>query len=586
MTPVLVLVSAACATVAVTPASLSLDEKVGQLFVTAERGVFMNKASAAYRDLLHRVADQRVGGVLWYLLSDVAEVSRLNRLLQRQARIPLLISADLEAGLGMRFEATTYWPWPMAVAATGDPELAQREGRAIAEEARALGINQIEAPVADVNLDPDNPIINVRSFGEDPHEVARFAAAFVRGVQSAGVIATVKHFPGHGDTRTDSHRSLPVLSASRERLDSMELVPFRAAIASGVRAVMTAHLAVPALDATPAPPRPEGQAQNPYTRNAADATRDATVPASLSPAVTEALLRRDLGFDGLVVTDAADMGALVDHYDAGEAAVRAILAGADQILKSPDLNAAIAAVRQAVASGRISPERLDRSVARILAAKDWVRRPAPDPEEIFRVVDSPEHRALAREIAQRAVTLVREEPGALPVRSGGRLISVTVADGSDKIGSDFARELRRGLRDEPAAYTLDGRSTDADLAVILDAAKDAETVLVGLFVRFQSGRGTIALPGPGQRLVEKLLDSGARVIAVSFGSPYLLRGLPGLRTYLVAYGSQPDAQVAAARAILGAAAITGRLPVTIPGAATRGTGIQKAAPREASGRQE
>jgi beta-N-acetylhexosaminidase len=577
MAPVLALLFAACATVAVTPASLSLDEKIGQLFVIAERGVFMNVKSAGYRDLLHRVSDQRVGGVLWYLLSDVSEVSRLNRRLQASARTPLLISADLEAGMGMRFEGTTYWPWPMAVAATGDPDLAQREGRAIGEEARALGLNQINAPVADVNLDPDNPIINVRSFGEDPQEVARFVAAFVRGVQSTGVIATVKHFPGHGDTHTDSHRSMPVLSASRERLERMELVPFRAAIASGVRAVMTAHLAVPALDATPAPPRPERQSQNPYTRNAADVTRDATVPASLSPAVTETLLRRELGFDGLVVTDAADMGALVDHYDAGEAAVRAILAGADQVLKSPDLTASIAAVRHAVETGRISRERLDRSVARILAAKSWAHRPAADPEDVFRVVDSLEHRALAEQIAQRAVTLVREEPGALPLRAGGRLVAVTVADGPDKIGSDFARELRRGLRDEPAAYALDGRSTEADLVPILDAAKDADTVLVGLFVRFQSGRGTIALPAAGKRLVERLLASGTRVIAVSFGTPYLLRDLPGLRTYLVAYGSQTDAQVVAARAILGEAAITGRLPVTIPGAAARGAGIQKAA---------
>lgn len=577
MAPVLALFAAACATVAVTPASLSLDEKVGQLFVTAERGVFMNVASPLYRDLLHRVGGQRVGGILWYMLSDVSEVSRLNRLLQAQSRVPLLISADLEAGLGMRFEGTTYWPWPMAVAATGDPDLAEREGRAIAEEALALGINQIEAPVADVNLDPDNPIINVRSFGEDPQEVARFVAAFVRGVQSAGVIATVKHFPGHGDTHTDSHRSLPVLAASRERLERMELVPFRAAIAAGVRAVMTAHIAVPALDATPAPPRPEGRAENPYARKEADVTRDGTVPASLSPAATEGLLRRDLGFDGLVVTDAADMGALVDHYDAGETAVRAILAGADQVLKSPDLAASIAAVKHAVETGRISNERLDRSVSRILAAKRWAHRPSPDLEDVFRVVDGPEHRALAERIARRAVTLVREEPGVLPVRADRRVVSVTVADGFDKIGTDFARELARGLRGEPDGFTLDGRSTEADLAAVCDAAKEADTVLVGLFVRFQSGRGTITLPAVGQKAVERLLQSGARVIAVSFGTPYLLRDVAGLQTYLVAYGSQSDAQVAAARAILGEAPITGRLPVTIPGIAARGTGIQKPA---------
>ncbi|MGH9367007.1 MAG: glycoside hydrolase family 3 protein [Thermoanaerobaculia bacterium] len=559
-----------------TPASLSLDEKIGQLFIATGNGVFMNERSPEYRELVRRVRDLHLGGIHWYL-SDVYETAWLNRRLQALAKVPLLISADLEAGVGMRFEGTTYWPWPMAVSATGDPGLAERQGRATGEEARALGLNQIDAPVADVNLDPDNPIINVRSYGEDPEEAARFVAAFVRGVQSAGVIATVKHFPGHGDTRGDSHRSLPVLSASRERLERIELVPFRAAIAAGARAVMTAHLAVPALDATPAPARPEGASESPYARDPSEVTRDATAPASLSFAVTEGLLRRELGFDGLVVTDAADMGALLDHYDPGETAVRAILAGADQIPKSPDLDAAIAAVRHAVESGRISRERLDRSVARILAAKRWAGSPAADPERIFRVVDSPEHRALAEEIALRSLTLVREEPGALPLGEGTKLVSLTVTDGPEGIGSDLARELRIRLGEEPPAFVLGGRSSEAEIAPILEAASAADTVLVALFLRVQSGRGSIALPPAGRLAVERLLASGTRVVAVSFGTPYLLRDLPGLKTYLAVWGSQTDVQVAVARALFGEAAITGRLPVTIPGTAPRGAGIQKPA---------
>lgn len=572
----LLLLLAGCATVERRPSSLSLDEEVGQLFVYAAHGTFLNARSPEYRELLRQVRDNHVGGVLWSV-SDVYETAWLNRRLQEAAKVPLLMSADLEAGVGMRFQNTTSWPWPMAVAAAGDPALAEREGVVIGEEARALGLNQIEAPVADVNVDPGNPIINVRSYGEDPEDVARYVAAFVRGVQSAGVIATVKHFPGHGGARADPHRSLPSLEATEELLERRELVPFRAAIAAGARAVMTAHLSLPALDPTPAPPRLEGLRENPYTQDAGEAPRDATVPASLSAAVTEGLLRGTLGFGGLVLTDAADMGAVVDHFDAGEAAVRAILAGADQVVKSPDTDAAIAAVKRAVSSGRISRERLDRAVARILAAKRWAGAAPARPERIFRVVDSPEHRALAEEIARRSLTLVREEPGVLPLRPDTRLICLTVTDAPERVGSDFARELERRRRGSPQGYALDARSTEADVGPILEAARKADVALVGLYLRPQSGRGAIALAPAAKLAVERLLAANRRVVAVAFGTPYVLGDLPGLKTYLVAYGGQSDAQVAAARALFGEAEISGRLPVTIPGAAPRGAGILKAA---------
>jgi beta-N-acetylhexosaminidase len=575
--PLLLVLSCACATGTPEPSSLSLEEKIGQLFVLAERAVFRNERSPEDEELLRRVRDQHVGGVLWYLSSDVAEASRLSRRLQAAARTPLLISADLEAGTGMRFESTTTWPWPMAVAATGDPELAERQGRAVGEEARALGINQINAPVADVNLDPENPVINVRSYGEDPQQVARFVAAFVRGVQSAHVIATLKHFPGHGDSRTDSHRSLPVLAASRERLEQVELVPFRAGIAAGARAVMTAHVAVPSLDATPAPVRPEGPSENPFARSPEEVTRGGTTPASLSPAVTDGLLRGELGFEGLVVTDATDMGALVDHYGPGESAVRAILAGADQILKSPDPDAAMAAVRRAVETGEISRERLDRSVARILSAKRWAGAPHPDPEEAFRIVDSPAHRALAEEIARRSVTLLREAPGVLPLSPRARIAQITVTDGAERIGNDLARELKRRLSSEPSGFALDARSTEAELEPALEAAASSDAVLLCLFIRTQGGKGTIALPPALRPALGRLLDLGARIIVIAFGSPYVLGDLPRAQTAVAAYGGETDAQVAVARALFGEAAITGRLPVTIPGFAARDTGIRKPA---------
>ena len=570
-------VLAGCATLAVSPSSMSLDEKVGQLFVYVTPGTFVNESSSSYTELIRQVRENHIGGIHWATWTNVFEGAFLTRRLQQAARVPLLVSADLEAGVGMRFADTTYWPWPMAVAATGDAELARRQGEILGEEARAIGLNQVYAPVADVNVNPDNPVINVRSYGEDPQEVARFVAAFVRGVESRGVLATAKHFPGHGDTRTDSHRSLPVLAVSRERLERVELVPFRAAISAGAGAVMTAHLSIPALDDEPAPVRPAGVADNPYTRDPAEATRDGTLPASLSAKITDGLLRSELGFRGIVVTDALDMGGIVDHFDPGEAAVRAVLAGADEILKSTNTDAAIAGVKRAVETGRIPRDRLDLSVRRILAAKARVGAPTPEWERIFRVVDSPEHRAVAEEIARRSVTLVRERAGALPLDRQAKVFELVFADADRSVGADLNRALKARLETPAEMVILDGRSDEREISAALENAARADVVGLALFVRFQSGRGSIALAPRLKAAAEKLLASGARVVAVSFGSPYVLREVPALDTYLCAWGAQTDMQTAIARALLGEAAITGRLPITIPDLAARGSGIQKPA---------
>jgi beta-glucosidase-like glycosyl hydrolase len=479
----------------------------------------------------------------------------------------------------MRFLDTTNWPWPMAVAATGDPALAERQGRIVAGEARAIGVSQVFAPVADVNVDPANPVINVRSYGEDPEAVARFVSAFVRGVQSGGVLATAKHFPGHGDTRIDSHRALPVLTADRARLERVELIPFRAAIAAGVGAVMTAHLSLPSIDSTPAPVRALVPGENPYTDDLSEVARDATLPASLSAAVGEGLLRGDLGFRGLVVTDALDMGGIVDHFDPGEAAVRAILAGADQVLKSADTDAAIAGVRRAVARGQISEERLDRSVTRILEAKRRFPAAVPDLESPFRVVDAPESRALAEEIARRAVTLVREAPETLPFARSTRLMHVVVSDVpvANPPGTELARAFASRLATPPEVFLLDPRSRSEEIEPVRLAAANADAVFLSLFVRVRTGTGKLVLPDTARGAVDALARTGAKVVGVSFGNPYLLADLPQLATYLVAYGDQPVMQTAIARALFGEAEISGHLPVTIPGIAERGSGIMKAA---------
>jgi len=553
---------------------LTLDEKIGQLFVVGERAVFLAEDSDRYRALLHHVRDNKVGGIVWFV-SDVYETAQLTRRLQNEARVPLLVSADLESGIGMRFSDTTWWPWAMAVAATGEPRYAEEMGRRAAIEGLAIGINHIYGPVADVNIDPDNPVINARSFGEDPHDVARHVAAFVRGVQSQRVLATAKHFPGHGDTHTDTHRSLPLLDVDRARLERVELVPFRAAIDAGVASVMLGHLAVPAIDPTPIPTRAQHEAADdtPYTT---DAAAGGTMPASLSRPVIEGILRRDLGFDGLVAGDAFDMGALVAHFDAGEAAVRAIEAGNDLILHSPDIDAAVAAVKEAVRSGRISEERIDASVRRILRAKARVQIHGGDDDAIFRTVDNAGHRRIAAEIASRAITLLREGDGVLPLRPESRVVLVNVTDFPETTGffDAAAAEIRKRANHPPAVFSIDSRTRLDELQPMLDAAKNADVLLLALSIRAVSGGGRLRTPEAARELVARL-PSNVDVAGISFGSPYVLRDLPSLPTYLCAYGAQPVMQRAAVAALYGETAIGGALPVTIPGLHARGEGIRR-----------
>ncbi|HEV8432668.1 MAG TPA: glycoside hydrolase family 3 N-terminal domain-containing protein, partial [Thermoanaerobaculia bacterium] len=472
---------------------LSTDEKIGQLFVPDAYGVYMSSSSYAYQRLERFVKERHVGGFVWFL-SNVYENALLTKRLQAESRVPLFIASDLEAGMGMRFADTWYWPPAMAIAASGDPSLAEREGKQVALEAKSVGINWILAPVGDVNVAPDNPVINTRSFGEDPNEVSRYVQAFIRGVHSEGLLATAKHFPGHGDTKTDSHRSLPILDVTRERLDRVELVPFRAAIDANVDSVMMGHLAVPALDATPAPFVSAGQRDNRYAAGETEAPKNATLPATISKPMID-LLRNDLHFHGLVVTDAFDMGGLTEHFDAGEAAVRAIEAGEDMILMPANADAAMDGVKKAVASGRIPISRIDASVQRILDTKARVPFAVADPDVIFDTVDSEESRKIATEIATKAMTLVREEKNALPLAKSARVIVVGVSDFPETTNpvAELDRELRTRLQKPPQTFTLDPRSNDNDVAPIVDAAKDADVVILALAIRARSGAGQIAV---------------------------------------------------------------------------------------------
>jgi beta-N-acetylhexosaminidase len=572
---------------------MTLDEKTGQLISVGINARFLNEESDEFKELRRQVEQNHIGGIILFRGPVYESVHLVNRM-QQLAREPLLISADLEAGSGMRFEDATDFPWNMAVGATGNPDYARREGELTAREARALGVQQILAPDADVNNNAANPVINVRSFGEDPAEVARFVAAFVEGAQSNGVIATAKHFPGHGDTATDSHRGLPVINVARSRLESVELVPFRAAIKAGVGAVMSAHIGLPQIDPTQISPLPTDSIMRPAYADQQVFTENAVLPGTLSPVITGGLLRRELGFDGLVVTDALDMSGLTIYFKQDEAGVRAVLAGADMLLKPGDPDAVARGLREAVKSGRLTEARIEESARKILAAKydlGLVRQRVTPLELIDHVVSSPEGLKLADEVAEHAVTLVRDdmkwlqrEPGSL-FRSPVNVFNLAVTNGEDRlfIADPFVREMaRNGLRME--TVVLDSRSSDEEVRKATERARRADVVVVSMYGRVRSGAAnSVGIPAQGARVLSTLLESKKPVVGISFGNPYLLENFPKLQTYLVAYGDMPSLQRAAARALLGQIDVTGRLPISLPGLYPRSTGIQlKASPTPAA----
>jgi beta-N-acetylhexosaminidase len=560
---------------------MSLEEKIGQLISIGVNATFLNQDSDAYRALKHQIEDNKVGGVILFRGPVYESVILVNRM-QQMAHYPLLISADLEAGTGMRFDDTINFPWNMAVAATGNPEYARRQGEITAREARALGVQQIFAPVVDVNNNAANPVINVRSYGEDPADVARFAAAFTEGAQDAGVIATAKHFPGHGDTAVDSHRGLPEINVDRERLNSVELVPFRASVNAGIGAVMVGHIALPKIDATPVTPLPRSVKGKPIDTDEAGEIIDekAAMPATMSPVIGN-ILRNDLKFPGLIVTDALSMSGLTIYFTQEEAAVRALEAGADMLLKPADVDAAFRGVLNAVKSGRITEQRVEESARKILAAKydlGLVDQRLTPIDTIDRVVGSPDVVKLATEIAEHAITLVRDEDKLVPLKNLGpnsRVFNLAVTNGDDRnwIANAFVSRLSRsGLKVE--TVVLDERSTEQDVQKAIERAKSADLVLASLYGRVRSGQASsVGIPDAGAHALAALMKARTPIVGISFGNPYLLQTIP-LRTYLVAYGDMPSLQQAVARALVGEIGVVGKLPISLPGLYPRATGIQ------------
>lgn len=556
---------------------MSVEEKVGQLVHVGINARFANQESPFFKDIQRQVVENKVGGII-YFGAPLYETTILANRMQQFAKIPLLMSLDAETGIGMRFEDATNFPWAMAVTATGEPEFARRMGVITGREAKAIGIRHVYAPVLDINNNAGNPVINVRSFGEDPQDVANFGVAFAQGIQSQQVIATAKHFPGHGDTNIDSHRGLPIIDLPRSRLDSLELVPFKKAVDAGIGSVMIAHIALPQIDDEEIKPLRN------FTVTEAEAgaelvNQKATIPATLSHKVQTGILRNEMGFKGLIVSDAMGMSGLTIYFTQEEAGVRAFLAGTDILEKPADPDAMIRGLITAVKSGRIPMQRVDDAVGRQLAWKHalglFKERITPI-DQIDRVVSGTETMQLTDEIAAKAITLVRNDEGLIPAKPNGRIAVLGISNGVD--GPLTMSSLGNGLRAGGLRFNqsyLQENSTVEQALLARQSVMSADTVIVGLFGRVRSGaKNSVGIPENGAAILRDALAAGKKVIGISFGNPYILMGFPEMKTYIVAYGDMPSLQRAAARSILGTQDITGRLPISLPGLHPRGTGIQ------------
>jgi beta-N-acetylhexosaminidase len=557
---------AAAQWVETTLGKMTLDDKVGQLIFATYHGSFTATDAPAYAEMMRDVEKLHVGGFinitqgspLGIVKSQAYPTAVLTNQLQAKSKLPLLIGADFERGTAMRLDEGTSFPTAMALAAAGNPKDAYTMGKITALESRAVGIQWIYAPDSDVNNNPNNPIINTRSFGEEPQKVAEYVTQFVRGVQENGGLATAKHFPGHGDTAADSHIDLPVIRADRDRLENLELVPFRAAIAAGAESIMTGHLSIPALEP------------------------DSNTPATLSSNILTGLLRKELGYQGLVVTDAMDMGGITVRYAPGEAAVRAFVAGADALLMPPVPDAAFEALRDAVKSGRISHERLDASVRRILQAKARLglyKERSVDVNALNKHFAKVGWQREAQEISDRGVTLLRDSAHRLPLdetKPMRALLVALYADPEPYPGEDLERELRSRV-DSLTTLRADTRFVKAD-NLKLPAPDTYDLAILAFFVRVSDRKGNVDIPVEQAALAEKVYKNGKPVVTIGFGSPYLVEHFPQAETWLAAFGISDVAQISVARALFGQIAVRGRLPVTVPGVEMKaGFGIESAA---------
>ena len=560
--------------------AMTLDEKVGQLLVTSTESTYLPTDSDEFEKLAKRVTELHIGGIHVFggserttsaLLNNtagsvilgqpIAAASILNRL-QALSKIPMLNTGDFEAGLGFRIQGATLFPRAMAFGAAGDETLAFEAAQITAAESRAIGVHLNFSPIADVNNNPRNPVINTRSFGEVPGAVGRLASSYIRGLHAGGMMATLKHFPGHGDTDVDSHLGLPIINSPRDRLDAVELPPFKAGIAAGADAVMTAHIEMPALD------------------------NGAFSPSSLSERIVTGLLREELKFDGLVYTDSMGMDAVAKALTPGDAAVRAIKAGNDIVLHSPDDAAAFAGIKAAVERGEIPMAHIDASVKRVLRAKArlglHIQKLVPL-DLVAARVGGRANALVAQQVSQRSITLLKDARSQVPLKldKGATVLYLSVLDYQSgwRIASPsrtFIPEFKRRFSGTTAVEISD-RTPQDELDLLRASASRYDAVVVSVFVRASSGSGRMDLAAPTTKLLNDIARatnaSGKPMVTTVFGNPYIAMFMPDLPAVLLTYDFYDGSEAAAVRAITGEAPISGKLPISMPGMYEVGAGI-------------
>jgi beta-N-acetylhexosaminidase len=560
---------------------LTIEQLAGQMVYPRFAGTYLSSDSDDFDALARLVRESHIGGVIGFggtepvpqvmlnhtygsviLGQPMALASIFNRL-QAISALPLLTFADFEWGVQMRIAGATKLPRAMAFGAAGDPQLAYEAGKMTGREARALGVHVNLAPVADVNNNPRNPVINVRSFGEDPQAVGAMVAAFTRGLQDGGVLATLKHFPGHGDTDTDSHLGLPVIPHPRERLDAVELPPFKAGIAAGAWGVMVAHVQLPAIDAE-------------------------TQPATFSEKALGTLLRPY--FDGLIVSDAMNMGAIVKMAGPGEAAIRAVKAGMDIILDTPDGAAAATAIAEAVKSGDIPRSRIEQSVRRILETKARLglhRNRLVSLDAIPTLVGGRKNDAVSRAVSEKSITLVKDLHNSVPLptpRTGSVLyLSVLDYPSGWRIAAP-SRTLIPELRmrwPNVEAVEISDRTTPAEIELVRAMADNYDAIVAGIFVRASSGSGRLDLAPHVIRLLQDLSRGSERraqpFVAAFFGNPYTPMFVQEIPAMLLTYDFSDYAEQSAVKAIAGEIPVVGKLPISLPGLFSLGHGLSRGA---------
>jgi beta-N-acetylhexosaminidase len=543
--------------------SMSLHDRVAQLIVGTCYGEAPATKSAEYQKYRHWVHDLHIGGFIVANRVDHGAIRNaephamalfLNQM-QKMSKTPLLVAADFERGASMRVTGGAQFPYNMAYGAGRDLDATRYEGLATAREARAIGVHWIFAPVADVNNNPENPVINTRSFGESAEDVAQHVAAYIDGAHSDPknrVMLTAKHFPGHGDTDTDSHMALAKVTANKERLETLEFTPFRAAIAHNVDSIMTAHLSVPALE-------PD------------------EIPATVSSKVLTGVLREELKFQNIIVTDAMDMQGVAQMFTPGEAAVRAIDAGADVLLMPLNPETVIRAVIGAVENGRLKRARIDESVMRVLEAKvrvGVIKKKLVDLDEISDVFDSQEDTAHAQQASDRAVTLVRNEHDLLPLASASQSCLIVVVERRTSNAGTRMVDSYRKFAPKSQISIVDASMNAAALSASAGDTSKCSAIVVAAFATVAAYRGGVGLGGELTPFIVKLTEGSAPVAIIAMGNPYLLSAFPKTAAYVATFSSTPPSELSAVKALFGEIPITGHIPVTIPGFAKYGDGIQ------------